>query len=401
MNRILFVDDEPAILEGLRNSLRKQRGRWDMVFAAGGAAALRELEKARFDLVVTDMRMAQLDGAELLRLVKERYPTTARMVLSGQAEQSEVVRALPVAHQFLSKPCDPEQLRSAIDRTCSVYALLKNEAAQQVIGALDRLPSVPRTYMALKRAMADPELRIADVVAIVEEDPAMCVKILQLVNSSYFGLARPMSSIRQAVTYLGLELLKALALSAHIFSTMESASLGGLCLEALQEHSMQLARTMRRFFGDARQAEEAFTLGLVHDVGKIVLALSVGERYRVVSEQVRSQGSACHIAEAELLGVTHAEVGAYLLGVWGLPFPIVEAVAFHHHPDRVAAGCSASLLAALHVADVLCEGRRHGSASGNWELDLPFLQRSGCIEELPRWQAIVEKQMKGELCDSA
>ncbi|MDB5970587.1 MAG: hypothetical protein JWQ90_3037 [Hydrocarboniphaga sp.] len=397
MNRLLFVDDEPGILEALKNSLRKQRGRWDMVFVASGAAALQEMEKAPFDLVVSDMRMPQMDGAELLRRVKERYPATARMVLSGQAEQSEILRALPVTHQFLSKPCDPEQLLSVIDRTCGVYSLLRKGPAQDVIGALDQLPSLPRSYTDLKRAMEKPQPDIAEVTAIVQNDPAMCIKILQLVNSSYFGLARPMSSIRQAVTYLGLELLKALALSAHIFSTMESACLRGVCLDQLQQHSVRMARMMRRFITDPRQSEEAFTTGLVHDVGKILLALSFGKRYESVSERVRSEGLACHEIEEELLGVTHAEVGAYLLGIWGLPFPVVEAVAFHHRPSAFAAGEGATLLAALHVADTLCDGPCDGRAAGVGALDRAFIERSGCAAELPRWRAIVADEVAGRI----
>lgn len=397
MNRLLFVDDEPGILEALKNSLRKQRGRWDMVFVASGAAALQEMEKAPFDLVVTDMRMPQMDGAELLRRVKDRYPATARMVLSGQAEQSEILRALPVTHQFLSKPCDPEQLRSVIDRTCSVHALLRKGPTQDVIGALDRLPSLPRSYTELKLAMEKPQPDIAEVAAIVQNDPAMCIKILQLVNSSYFGLARPISSIRQAVTYLGLELLKALALSAHIFSTMESACLRGVCLDQLQQHSIRMARTMRRFVNDPRRSEEAFTTGLVHDVGKILLALSFGKRYESVSERVRSQGLACHEIEAELLGVTHAEVGAYLLGMWGLPFSIVEAVAFHHCPDEVPASDDARLLAALHVADTLCDSPCGSHTVETDGLDRRFIERSGCSAELPRWRALAAEEAAGRI----
>jgi HD-like signal output (HDOD) protein len=388
VNRLLFVDDEIGILEGLKNSLRRQRGRWEMVFVSSGAAALEELDKTPFDLVVTDMRMPQMDGAELLKRVKERYPATARMVLSGQAEQAEVLRALPVTHQFLSKPCDPEHLLAVIDRTCGVHSLLQKGPAQDVIGALDRLPSLPRSYMELKQAMSVTHPDIAEVTAIVQSDPAMCVKILQLVNSSYFGLARPISSVRQAITYLGLDLLKALALSAHIFSTMESARLRGLCLDRLQQHSIRMARLMRRFVSDAKLTEEAFTIGLVHDVGKIILALSFGKRYEQVSERVHGEGLACHEIESEMLGVSHAEVGAYLLGMWGLPFAVVEAVAFHHRPGDFSAGDGARLLAALHVADTLGDGPCLGSAHGAEAIDLAFIERAGCTAELPRWRVI-------------
>lgn len=103
--RVLFVDDEQEVLEGLRNLLRRNRHEWDMVFALGGYEALAELSRGTVDVVVTDMRMPGMDGAQLLAQVKTVSPSTARLVLSGHAEKEAILRALPVAHQFLSKPC--------------------------------------------------------------------------------------------------------------------------------------------------------------------------------------------------------------------------------------------------------------------------------------------------------
>jgi len=393
-NRILFVDDEPGILEGLRNSLRRERRRWEMVFVSSGAQALREMAAAPFDLVVTDMRMPQMDGAELLARVKAEHPATARIVLSGHAERDAVLRALPVAHQYLSKPCDPEHLRRVIERTCRLNALLHQDAVRRVIGSLERLPSVPRTYLELTRAMTSADVDLHEVVAIVERDTAMAVKVLQLVNSAYFGIGQPVSSIREAVGCLGLELLKSLVLTAHIFATIDAASLRGLCLERLQEHSMLMAPVIRRYVGDGPAAEAAFTAALVHDAGEIVLALGFGERFDQICSIVERTGRPCHAVEEELLGVSHAEVGAYLLGIWGLPLPIVEAVAYHHHPGRLAeSGEDSRLVAALHVADALLSRPRHATAAADAELDLAFLQRGGFAGELERWRAIAAEEV--------
>jgi YesN/AraC family two-component response regulator len=115
LRRVLFVDDDQYILDGLQNLLRKQRSRWDMCFALGGAAALELFAAAPFDVIVSDMRMPGMDGAELLAHVRERYPAARRIVLSGYAEPAAVQRALEVAHQFLSKPCRAPDLIDAID----------------------------------------------------------------------------------------------------------------------------------------------------------------------------------------------------------------------------------------------------------------------------------------------
>ncbi|MDR3415760.1 MAG: response regulator [Nevskia sp.] len=395
MIRVLFVDDEAAVLTGLRNSLRKQRGEWDMVFVDSGERALEELAKNPFDLVVTDMRMPQMDGAQLLARVKVQYPATGRIVLSGHAEQAAIIRTLPVAHQFLTKPCEPEHLRQVIERVCSLNALMHEQAVRQIIGSVDKLPSVPATYSALNRAMAKADINMSEVARIVEQDPAICVKLLQLVNSAYFGLGRQMTSILQAVTYLGMELLRSLVLSVNIFATLDQSRLGGLNLEEIQQRSLQMGRLMRRFLADTRLVEEAFTTALVHDVGRIVLALGLGERYAAVMERAHAEGVPSHLVEKQVLGASHAEIGAYLLGVWGLPFQVVEAVAYHHRPGDMPLRDEGLLLGALHAADVLvpCVGATVTDEGGG--LDREFLERAGCLEQMPRWQEIAAEELGG------
>jgi HD-like signal output (HDOD) protein len=381
--RILFVDDELAVLDGLQNLLRKQRSRWDMVFAPSGARALEELERAPFDVIVSDLRMPGMDGSQLLQRVKELHPGVARIVLSGHAEREMMVRALPVAHQFLSKPCDAEYLRVVIERTCNLQALLGDDAIKRVVGKLDKLPSVPGAYWELTRAVAAPDVKLADVAPIVERDPAMAVKVLQLVNSEYFGLSQPVMSIRHAVTYLGAELLKGLALTASVFATVDHEP-PGFSLERLQQEALLAARIARRMIGEGPAVEEAFTAAIVRDIGKLALALELPELYAQV---LTGTASGARVeAEQRTLGVTHAQVGAWLLGLWGLPFPIVEAVAYHHEPGRVAEG-SREVLAAVHVADVL--------VTGDGPLDHAFLERAGLLSRLSRWQAIADEELGG------
>jgi DNA-binding NarL/FixJ family response regulator len=185
--RILFVDDEQSVLEGLRDLLRKERRRWDMVFVTGGEQALEELRRAPFDVVVSDMRMPEMDGAELLTRVREDYPRAARLVLSGQADRESVLRAMPVTQQFLAKPCDQAVLRATLARTCDLQSVLASDAIRAVVGSLERLPSVPRTYFELTEVAARSDTDAADIAAVVQRDTAMTAKVLQLANSAYFG----------------------------------------------------------------------------------------------------------------------------------------------------------------------------------------------------------------------
>ena len=201
--RVLFVDDEAAILEGLRAVLRPQRREWDMVFALGGPAGLQEVENSKFDIVVTDMRMPILDGAALLARVKELQPHAIRLVLSGQTDSQTTMKSVFTAHQFLAKPCDAEKLRNVVKRCCELNELLGGDELKSLCGDVSLLPAAPTTYLAISKALGNPNTGIADVVRIVEREPTLCAKVLQLANSAFFGLPRAVSNVSQAATYLG------------------------------------------------------------------------------------------------------------------------------------------------------------------------------------------------------
>jgi HD-like signal output (HDOD) protein len=396
MKRILFVDDEQQVLDGLRDMLFKQRREWDMAFVLGGDAALAEMNDAPFDVIVSDMRMTGMDGAELLARVKQRFPATTRIVLAGHSEQQAMERAVAVAHQVLGKPCDSETLRVVIERTCTLQALLQDQAIRRVVGKIDRLPSVPSTYLELTRTIGSQDASMAEIARIVESDPAMCGKLLQIVNSAYFGLAQRMTSIRQAVAYLGLELLKGLVLNVHVFAAAQVAPSPGFSLEVLQQHSLRTGRLARQFLRDPKLADDAFTAGVLHDIGKIVLAMSLQQRFVEVTRAVIENKRPFHRVEADLLGVTHAEIGAYLLGVWGLPFAVVEAVAHHHSPGRVS-GSSFEVVAVVHAAEVLSATLDPDPSEpmSDEELDVGALERAGLAGEIPRWRALAQKEIDG------
>jgi HD-like signal output (HDOD) protein/ActR/RegA family two-component response regulator len=386
-SRILFVDDEIAVLDGLRDLLRRERRRWDMVFAVGGEEALEELRRQSFDVVVSDIRMPGMDGAALLTRIKADYPHTARIVLTGHADRDAVLRALPVAHQFLSKPCDANALRVAIERTQALNLLLASQEIRAVVGSLVSLPSVPQTYLALTAAAHDPRKGIGDMADIIRRDPAMSSKVLQVVNSAYFGMRQGVASIQQAVMFMGIELLKGLALTANVFKPQGKA-LGGLSLEDLQQRSLRTACLARRFVEDPKRSDEVFTAALMLDVGQIVIALGMPLQHADIRAEADDGGRTLHDIELARLGVTHAEVGAYLLGVWGLPFSIIESVAYHHRPSALGDG-PCEMLAALHVADVLVDAPV--ADAGPRPIDLAFLARAGVADRLPAWRTIADE----------
>ncbi|HLG58660.1 MAG TPA: response regulator [Vicinamibacterales bacterium] len=394
MKRILFVDDEVNVLDGLRNVLRKQRREWDMVFAIGGQAALDELERAPFDVIVSDMRMPGMDGAALLQKVKDRYPAIARIVLSGHAEREAVMRTLPVAHQYLSKPCEEEQLRSVITRTCNLQALLHDETIRSVIGHFDALPSAPQLYSEITEAAARSNTTLAVVSRIVEKDPALVAKVLQLVNSAYFGLAHRVTSVQQAVQFLGLDLIKGLAMTEHVFAGATFSPIEGFSVEGLQRHSLLIARVAKKAMDNSPRSDEVFAAAIVHDIGKILLACGFPDRFGEVVRMARERGQPFHQVEPEVFGTTHAEVGAYLLGAWGLPFAMVEAVAYHHRPELVPDG-EREVLMAVYLAEAFIEARGTGTGAATPPLRPGVLETSGLTAaDVAHWHAVARQQLE-------
>lgn len=355
MRRVLFVDDEQNVLDGIQNLLRRQRRSWDMHFALGGQAALDELDRQSYDVIVSDMLMPGMDGATLLQLVRQKHPTVIRIVLSGHAEPDQVARVLAVSHQYLSKPCDGDTLRLAIERACELRGFVNDPVAREIVGRLAALPSVPGVYWELTRRVSDPKAGPNDIADVVARDPAMAAKILQIVNSAYFGLAKRMSSVHQAVAYLGIELVRGLALSAHVFTLFERSSPApAFDIQRLQRHSLSAALLAQHLVDDPGQADEAFVGGLLHDIGRLVLALGMPEKFTKVEAVDLTRGASLAEAERQVFGVDHAAVGAYLLGMWGLPPSVVECAAHHHAPAEASPGYS-KLAAAVHVGDLLAK----------------------------------------------
>lgn len=380
--RIMFVDDEPAILASLQNLLFRDRKRWDLVFASCGEQALAELRKAPFDVVVSDMRMPGMDGAALLTRIKEDHPGTVRIMLSGHAEREAIVRALPALHQLLSKPCDAATLRSVLERSVALASLSASDAVKSIVGKLDKLPSPPTLFHDIARVLESPTAMLRDVAQIVTRDPAMCAKVLQLVNSSYFSTGHVTSSIEQAVAYLGTERLRYILLTAGVFSPLERDPFPGFSIGQLQQTALHCARSCERMVGKVN-GQRAFVAALLHDIGQIVLAIGMPAAYRDVA--IRSGGLPRCDIEREVLGVTHAEVGACLLEIWGVPRDIVEIVKAHHEPAS-APDDLRELACAVHVADALLDAHAHLD-----QLDAAAIERCGYGAQLAAWRACAEE----------
>jgi HD-like signal output (HDOD) protein/CheY-like chemotaxis protein len=397
--RILFVDDDTSALAGLQRLLRPMRGEWSTSFVSDARQALDLLAAQPFDVVVTDMRMPDMDGSQLLQAIASQYPHVVRMVLSGEADRDVVLRAADPTHEYLSKPCDPDLLRSRIAHACALRQQLSNPSVRDWVASIKALPILPSLYVELLGELRSPRCSAARIGELVARDAGMTARILQLVNSAFFGVPGNISSPVQAVQVLGVDTIGALVIGARIFTQCDSLHARRLMPDQLWAHSVGTSRCARAIAAEAGGLREvqadASTAGLLHVCGVLVLACALRERYSLVVEQATREGRALWEVEREVLGSDHAEVGAYLLGLWGLPDAVVDAVRWHLRPGQ-SGNDAVSAVTAVHVANVVDHERGRGLASGvGIVLDDAYLARLDAVRKLPVWRAACASAERG------
>jgi putative nucleotidyltransferase with HDIG domain len=391
---VLFVDDEPFALEVLQRVFEPMRTEWHMEFVTNGTDALMRLEQMDFDAVVADLKMPGMNGVELLEQVMHKHPTASRIILSAQADEELVFQTVTTAHQFISKTSDPKLLMKKIRKVVLMRESNMSRDLVETLCSLERLPSVPQVYCELVEALADPHADLPDLAAIVEKDAAIGAKLLQLANSAFFGLRGEVSGIAQAITFLGLETVRYLVLMVGVCEQFQSQHFSKGFMEGVWSHSLQTANLARVIaeteHTSLAMAEQAFVAGLLHDVGKLILAENLSKSYSEVLQMARVKNLPVWQAERQILKATHGEIGSYLLDLWGLPEPVTRAVAMHHEP-RAALGEQISPLAIVHAANRFAHDLDRTSESDHGELNAEYFEKVGLTHRVPIWREAVEQ----------
>jgi HD-like signal output (HDOD) protein len=391
--RLLFVDDEPMVLDELRRALHGMRHEWEMEFVDGGAAALEAPDRGSFDAVITDMRMPLMDGAQLLERVKERHSDVVRFVLSGQSQKESVLRSMGPAHQFLSKPCDLQELKMRLSTALAMRDLLRNQALATIVSSLRSVPSLPALYNELTMALASENTSFSEIEEIISKDMGMAAKILQLANSAAVGARSHVSSLSHALSLIGAEIIRSMMLSIHVFSQFQGHPSVTAYLPSLWDHSMVTAALAQRIAaaetGSKSMAEESFTTGLLHDVGKIILLAELPQAYRQVIERMNGEPRSIRALELECVGCTHSQLGAYLMCVWGLPESIVKAVELHDMPCE-AEGTRFTPLTAAHCADALASAADFAPMNHDLAMDMEYVRSLGLRGKESAWRGILD-----------
>jgi putative nucleotidyltransferase with HDIG domain len=394
--RILFVDDEENVLHGLRRLLHGMKDEWEMEFHPDPEKALAAVRSGGVEVVVSDFRMPGMDGLRLLEQVKKIDGHIVRLLLSGQVDQKMAVQSMGVAHQFLTKPCDPQTLKEGIERAFATREGLMGDSLKSTLAGMPHIPSAPALFQEIAGEIQRSEGSTRKVGTLISQDIGLTGAVLKLINSSYFGMRRKIGSPEEAVNLLGLNTLKTLVLSIEMNRQIACPPRFEGFVGQVNEHSMRCglcARAIAQKEGvDAAFAGSAFTAAVLHDAGKLLLLANFPDRSGEYLETIRL--GPAHEVERRLFGASHAEIGAYLLGLWGLPDEIVDAIAFHHEPSR-SMNQAFSPLSVVHFSE-LAASDEEGAVAEFRALDREYYARLKMESHLIDWTAIA-KTLKATL----
>lgn len=404
--RVLFVDDEENILNGLRRSLRGMRNVWSMDFATSGREALDKMEESPFHIVVTDMRMPGMAGDELLNRVRQKYPNTMRIILSGFAENESILRTVGPAHQYLAKPCEPQLLIDTIRNSLSLQRFVGKKEIRDLVSGIDKLPTPQLIFFQLLKEFERPAASAHSVAELISTDIALTAQVLRLTNSAFFALPVKATTLLQAVSLLGFDTLRAVILKAGIFDHFHVRKSVEADYTKLSQNCLsigQLAWNLAKADGaDSGITSHTQCAGILSHLGSLLLMAHKPESFIRSCAECEVAGTTIYEKELELYELGHPELGGYLLGLWGFANPIVEAVAYHHLPSQ--SECKRiSALTYVHVAQHFCAtwNARHASTLPSaYSLDEEYLERVGALDKLDNWKEIADVMREKELANA-
>ncbi len=384
--RILIADADSKAWEVFRMALGDS---WAVVGAASGTAALAEAQKQPFDVVVANYAVPELDGAELLNRLRVANPKTIRFIAAAEAQKDQVVCHVLGGHQFLAVPFDRNTIKGSIERSMTVDYGMSN-SMRELVGRIRTFPTIPSLYLEIVNALKDPNASTEDIGAIIAKDMAMTTKLVQVLNSAYFGLPRTITDPTEAVGILGFETVKSLTMTVKLLSQYDKVKPVYFSIDQIWRHSTSVARTARVMAlletGDTDCSATAYTAGLMHDLGKVILAANFDEQYQGAHTVARRQQVPLWEVEKDIFGASHGEIGAYLLSLWGMSAEVVQVAALHHNPLN-AGDKGFTPLTAVHVANALeYEGIADNDDLPVAVLDATYLRQLKLEERVDLWR---------------
>ena len=330
MSRILFVHDDPRLCERVKRLLAAREPEWEVLTSTREDEAwmlVRELEP---NAIVVAARPPELDGVRLLTRVRDLRTETVRIIIGVDADAEHGLRTLRLAHRALPDPFEVPALHEMVKRMLLLSEVVAQPAVRAVLAQMGSLPAVPSVYTRLSRRLDDPNVSVYELSEMVSADTTLAVQVLRVANSAYFGRHQRVTQLEFAAARLGTRLLRSLVLMAEVYGRFPVSPFIAERLESLQEHASLVARVASNLEPNAPWREEAFTAGLLHDSGKLLLASHLPDVHTSIVRDAERTGTPEFEVEVQRLGIHHGTLGACMLGMWGLPSVVLDAARAHH-----------------------------------------------------------------------
>ncbi len=386
---ILLVLADPQAVVDISQALGDG---WHATSVSSEADALAQLEQHSFDALLVDFNLGSPDASPLLNQAWEKCPQTVRFLLAYEADLALVAAYVSGPHEILPKPVELATLRSRIESGVAPEGPACNQSGGDPGTGVDASPAVPAVYAEVLKALETPAVTKRQVGEIIARDAALTSEVLRLTKSACRALPNNITDPVKAVESLGLEPVKALVMALRFLAEHSHSRPAYLSLEKLWQHSTNVAQIARDLMlfetKDRVQVAEALVAGLLHNLGKVVLAANFDDLYGRVHSLARKQPVALWDIEKEMFGANHGEIGACLVGMWNMPSAVVQAVALHLEPP-LGENQHLTTLAAVHIANVL---EHEMQPSDEFRVapvfNAPFLNELGLLERLPVWRAV-------------
>ncbi len=393
MYRILLVDDEEAPLTELQKELKQISSNWDVVVATGGKQALDVFRYQKVDITISDLGMPGMNGVELLSLIQAECPSCMRIAIIDPMDIHLYQNVALTAHQFIAKPWSSREVAAKIYQMHGLSNMLRQEGVQKLVNQIGRLPSKSSAYSQLIDEFNKPDTSLDKAAAIVSTDMSMTAKLLQLVNSAYFGLPREVHDVSQAIFYLGTDTIRDLVLSVQIFSCFEQEKLDAAGLGGLWDHSLMVAQLSRALASsitnDKTIISSAFTAGLLHDIGKLIIGVVFKDFYSTRA-LVGKDSNYWLGEEIRQFESSHADIGAYLLGLWGIP-PAIQIAVSNHHSIQGYLNRGFALSVAVYFANYFAYYFSNNPLTPSFQLE-PAVEENAWVKTfLDVWKAQCER----------
>lgn len=397
--RLLFVEADEYIRSSVSSRFIELLDDYVIETAGNAAEAVNKIEDYRPEVVVVNQQLPDINGETLIGQIKASNPDTIRILLTDRADRYSSGKSKCSAHHYLPVSCNSHALAQSIARAKLLSMDVLTSSLKKSLSKMESLPSLPTVYFELVDRLNDPETSIREIAQIVTKDIGMSANVLQLVNSAFFGLPKKVDDINLAVSLLGVDTFSDLVLMMSVFSQFSEKQMHDFSLDYLSEHSVNTAKAAKAIsktegLGEPEQ-KIAYSAGLLHDIGKLVFVVNKPDLYAKAIELSNREKISLHLAEEKVIGNNHQQVGAYLLDQWGFPGTIIEAVAYHHSPEKIPLeGMTPAI--AVHISNYfehMLNPNREKIQINEMEsyfLSIEYLKNAGLGKKVRNWLEIYQ-----------